>query len=61
MFFVLQACSSAQEGPCFLGSIKSGYKQVMTNGKMTCEAGTQSCVKGKWEGPQVHDSCDDFR
>jgi hypothetical protein len=60
-FFILIlicSCSSVEEGSCIPGSIKSGYKQVMANGKAACETASQTCLEGKWDGPQVFESCE---
>lgn len=45
---------------CTEGTTRQGFLTPTTSGDTPCTQGTQTCMSGKWQGPTLFPSCDNF-
>lgn len=63
------ACSSAvvaqdaqpaqllESNSCLEGDSRQGFLTSITTGDLPCPQGVQTCVAGRWQGPELFQSC----
>lgn len=45
---------------CVDGASRQGFISPTTAGDAPCIQGTQTCISGHWQGPELFQSCDNF-
>ncbi len=45
---------------CQNGEVRQGIIAPHTSGDLPCPTGTQTCVKGEWQGPTFFEICENF-